>query len=94
MELKKERRNRMLQIKFTKNEPGTVCVGDLIAGSVFKVQRGTTPYMILGLPNWMTLRKPKGRVIVVSLASGDMHLFSETHPVVELDGTLELSRIV
>jgi len=39
------------------------------------------------------MKMPKQEIAVVSLESGQVHLFDYTHPVVELDGKLELSRI-
>jgi len=83
----------MLKIKFSHNEPNTIPLHDLRPGQVFRTQRGQTAYMVLESPPDV-LEVPKGGVPAVSLSSGLIHFFPEKHPVVELDGTLELSRII
>lgn len=82
----------MLRVKFSKNEPNTVPLVDLGSGHVFKTQHGQTAYMILIPLNGMNI--PKHKIAAVSFDSGQIHMFGYNHPVVELDGTVELSRIV
>jgi hypothetical protein len=84
----------MLQIKFSRNEPGTVPLEELMPGKLFKMQRGTTPYMVAYLHERMQVRgSAKDGIVVISLTSGNLHIFCKSHPVVELDGKLELTRV-
>lgn len=81
----------MLRVKFSKNEPNTVPLVDLGTGSMFKTQHGRTAYMVVIPLNSMNM--PKHEIAAVSFDSGQIHLFGCNLPVVELDGTLELSKI-
>lgn len=81
----------MLRVKFSKNEPNTVSLVDLGSGHVFKTQHGQTAYLVLIPFNGMKM--PKHKIAAVSFDSGQIHLFDNNHPVVELDGTVELSKI-
>ena len=82
----------MLRIKYLKGEPDTVKIVDIGSGGTFKTQHGESPYMVVALDDRVTLKG--NQIPVVSLSTGRMHLFPPDHPVVELDGTLELSRVV
>lgn len=81
----------MLRVRYSKNEPDSVPLVDIGSGGLFKIQKGHTPYMVVILTDGMGL--PKSKIATVSLESGQIHMFDQNHPVVELDGTLELSRI-
>jgi len=82
----------MLRVKFSKNEPNTVPLVDLSSGHVFKTQHGQTAYMIVIPFNGINI--PEHKIAAVSFDSGQIHLFDNKHPVVEVDGTIELSRVV
>jgi len=81
----------MLRVKFSRNEPNTVPLVDLGSGHIFKTQHGQTAYMVVIPFNGMKM--PKHKLAAVSFDSGQIHFFNYNHPVVELDGTVELFKV-
>lgn len=81
----------MLRVKLLKNEPNTVQLDDIGTGSLFKTQQGQIVYMVI-VPH-DNIKIQKNRIPAISLHSGQIHFFNKTHPIVELDGALEVSRI-
>ncbi len=81
----------MLKIKYLKQEPNTVPLSCLSPGCVFKTARGDTPYMLLDSSDKLFVSSAS--VGAASLVSGSVHTFAKMHPVIELDGVLELHRV-
>lgn len=87
----------MLRIKWSKSVPGGMEIHHLKAGDVFKTRKGSTPYIAVCLgstfSNVRGIRIDDTSVIfAVSLESGQLHSFERNHPVVELEGDVELSK--